>query len=73
MRAIYDPETDTLTLILQDGPVAESDEIRKGIIIDHDQEGRVVSIEMLNAPEHIAEPLGFVYEVRPTQPIPTRT
>jgi len=73
MKAIYDPETDTLMLILREDPVAESDEIREGIIIDYDRKGRVVSIEMLNASEHIAEPLGFVYEVRPTQPVPART
>ncbi|MEA3346243.1 MAG: DUF2283 domain-containing protein [Chloroflexota bacterium] len=69
MKAIYDPETDTLTLIMRDDPVIESDEIREGIIIDYNREGQAISIEMLDASEHITEPLGFVYEVRPTQQV----
>jgi uncharacterized protein YuzE len=70
MKIIYDPETDTLTLILRNSPVAESDEIRDGLIIDYGHDGRVVSIEMLDASEHIAEPLGVTYELKPLQAVP---
>ncbi|HEY4716027.1 MAG TPA: DUF2283 domain-containing protein, partial [bacterium] len=31
MKVIYDPETDTMTLILREGTVAESDELREGL------------------------------------------
>jgi uncharacterized protein YuzE len=34
MKVVYDPETDTLTLFLRDMPIAESDEIKEGLIID---------------------------------------
>lgn len=40
MRVIYDPRTDTLTIILSETPVAESDEARPGIILDYDAEGK---------------------------------
>ncbi len=32
----YDAKTDTLTLILRDAPVADSDEGKPGLILDYD-------------------------------------
>jgi len=49
MKAIYDPETDTLTLILRDMAIAESNEVRDGLIIDYSKDNKIVSIEMLDA------------------------
>jgi uncharacterized protein YuzE len=46
MKIICDPDTDTLTLILKEAPVKESDELREGIIIDYGEDGKIVSIEM---------------------------
>lgn len=62
MKIIYDPETDTLDLIFREEPVVESDEIRAGIILDYGQDGRLVSIEMLEASEHVREPGTMTYE-----------
>jgi len=59
VKIIYDPETDTLTIILKDKPIAESDEIKEGIIVDYDYEGRIVSIEILEASEQVSEPRGI--------------
>ncbi len=64
MKVIYDAETDTLSLILQNKPVIESDERSEGIIFDYGQDGRVISIEMLDASENIAEPYGISYELK---------
>ena len=64
MKAIYDPETDTLSLILREEPIQESDEKREGIIIDYSEEGKVVSIEMLDASEHTVEPQAFTFEIK---------
>jgi len=62
MRVIYDPETDTLDLIFRDEKVLESDEVREGIIIDYGQDGKLVSIEVLDASEHVGEPGTMVYQ-----------
>jgi len=64
LKVIYEAETDTLTLILRDKPVLESDEVREGIIIDYGEDGRVVSIEMLDASENITQPQEISYELK---------
>jgi len=64
MRIIFDPETDTLSLIFRDEKIAESDEVREGVIIDYSKDGKIVSIEILDASEQISEPQGILYEVK---------
>jgi uncharacterized protein YuzE len=56
MKVIYDRETDTLSIILHDGKVAESDEPRPGLILDYDKSRRLVSIELLDASEQVKSP-----------------
>ncbi|MBI2916950.1 MAG: DUF2283 domain-containing protein [Chloroflexi bacterium] len=64
MKVIYDAESDTLSLILRDETVAESDEVGEGIIIDYGRDGKIVSLEVLDASEHVAEPHGIAYELK---------
>lgn len=56
MKVIYDKETDTLSIILRGGKVAESDEPRDGLILDYDKSGRLVSIELLDASQQVRQP-----------------
>ena len=42
-----DEQADALYLSLGDGPASRSDEVSPGIIVDYDEAGRVVGIEML--------------------------
>ena len=56
MKVNYDAETDTLTVILRNAPVAESDEDKPGVILDYDADGNLVSIEVLDASKRIEEP-----------------
>lgn len=53
MKTLYDAETDTLTIELQPGPVAESDEDKPGVILDYDAEGKLVSLEILDASRRV--------------------
>ena len=56
MKISYDAETDTLTMILKSGPVAESDEEKPGVILDFDEDGDVVGIEILDASRRVEDP-----------------
>ena len=56
MKIIYDKETDTLSIILRDGQVAESDEPHPGLILDYDKSGRLLSLELLDASEQVHGP-----------------
>lgn len=63
MRVIYDAETDTLTIILAETPVVESDEDKPGVILDYDASGNIVSLEILDASQRVAQPTQMVYEL----------
>jgi uncharacterized protein YuzE len=56
MKVIYDRDTDTLTVTLTDAPVAESDEDKSGVILDYDDAGNLVSLEILNASRRVSTP-----------------
>ncbi len=56
MRVIRDLRNDTLTVILRDGAiVAESDEDKPGVILDYDDGGTLVSLEILDASQRVTD------------------
>ena len=59
----YDKDMDVIYIRLTDGKVTESDEDKPGIILDFDDSGNIVGIEVLNASEKINQPNGIIYEV----------
>ncbi len=63
MKVIYDRETDTLTVVFMDVPVAESDEDKPGVILDYDASGNLVSLEILDASRRITSPSRIEYQV----------
>ena len=65
MKVIYDRETDTLTIIFAETPVAESDEDKPGVILDYDDQGNLVSLEILDASRRVTVPSKIEYQVSP--------
>lgn len=64
VKATYDARTDTLSIILRaDAAVAESDEDKPGVILDYDQEGNLVSLEILDASSRVGETRRFEFEM----------
>ena len=63
MKVIYDTKTDTVSIILKDAEVAESDEEKNGIILDYDVKGDVISLEILDAKTRVTQPMQMVYEL----------
>ncbi|MBM4045359.1 MAG: DUF2283 domain-containing protein [Planctomycetes bacterium] len=68
MKVIYDKESDTLSIILSDAKVAESDEAREGLILDYDRAGRLVSIELLDASEQVRAPQSVEFALAAAEP-----
>lgn len=63
MKIKYDKEVDVLYIKLNDTPIIESDEKRKGVIIDYAADRKIVSIEIFNASKNLAQPSIVEYEV----------
>ncbi len=55
MKVHFDPETDALYLTFSEDAVAETEEVRPGVLFDLDASGRVVAIEVLNASQTLAD------------------
>ena len=65
MKVIYDTKTDTLTVFFTETPGAESDEDKPGVILDYDDKGNLVSLEILAASRRVNVPSKIEYQVSP--------
>ncbi len=63
MQVIYDTHADTLTIVLRDEPASESDEEKRGIILDYDAAGNIVSLEILDASKRVTQPTELLYKL----------
>jgi len=63
MKVSYDPETDTLTIELKAGRVAESDESKPGVILDFSTDGDLLGLEILDASKRVDQTRSVQLEV----------
>ncbi len=63
MNVAYDPKTDTFTVVLKPGSVAESDEEKPGVILDYDEKGNLISLGILDASKSIPDLTGMEFRV----------
>jgi uncharacterized protein YuzE len=63
MKATYDAKTDTVSIVLKPGvAVAESDEDKPGVILDYDDQGNLISLEILDASRRVTEARRMEFE-----------
>jgi len=62
MKVRYDKEVDILSILISDEVVFESDEDKKGVILDYSADGRIVGIEIMNASKQAGNPAKVEYE-----------
>jgi uncharacterized protein YuzE len=65
MKVNYDSKTDILTIIFTQTLVAESDEDKPGVILDYDDKGNLVSLEIMDASQRVSVPSKIEYQVSP--------
>lgn len=63
MKVKYDVEVDVMRIIFSESEISESDEEKQGIILDYDNKGNIVGIEILNASKKIVNPKSVEYEI----------
>jgi len=56
MKIEYDQQADAMYIRLRAGTVAQSDEVRPGMVLDFDAQGRVLGIEMLDVSQQTDNP-----------------
>ena len=56
MRVRVDHSADAVYLNLTDRPIKDSAEVADGIVVDYDNEGRIVGIEILDASRRTEDP-----------------
>jgi uncharacterized protein YuzE len=59
MRLKIDRANDALYLRLTDAEIYESEEVQPGVILDFDEQGNVVGVEMLTPSTRVPTPQGF--------------
>ena len=63
MKVSYDHRTDSLTVILKEGvAVAESDEDKPGVILEYDEYGNLLSLEILDASRRVTDARKIEYQ-----------
>jgi uncharacterized protein YuzE len=62
MKIKYDKEADVLYIRFNSDPISESDQEKPGIIIDYNENGQIVGIEVLKASSKVDEINGVFYE-----------
>ncbi|MCC5660503.1 DUF2283 domain-containing protein [Nostoc sp. XA010] len=63
MKITYNPEVDILRIILSDVPIEDSDEEKPGVILDYDEDGNIIGLEILDASKRIDNPRSLEYSI----------
>jgi uncharacterized protein YuzE len=53
MRVRFDEGADALYVRIDESPVVESDEVRPGVVLDLDERGEIVGIEILRVAQRL--------------------
>lgn len=63
MKAIYDPDKDILQLSFVKVSVEETTQIAPGLILDYDEDGRVIGLELRQASKKVDNPYEMIHQI----------
>ncbi|MEL6776449.1 MAG: DUF2283 domain-containing protein [Cyanobacteria bacterium J06597_16] len=63
MNVTYDPEKDILQISFSSRLIEETTQITPGMVLDYDEDGRVVGLELRKASERVDDPHAINYKI----------
>lgn len=63
MRIIYDPDQDIVQISLNQREVVETAQITPNLVLDYDDDGLVIGLELRQASKRINNPQGISFEI----------
>jgi uncharacterized protein YuzE len=63
MHIIYDPDKDIVQISLNDREVVETAQITPNLVLDYDDDGLVIGLELRQASKRIDNPRGISFEI----------
>lgn len=63
MNLVYDPKRDILQISFSSNSVEETTQIAPGIVLDYDEDGRIIGLELRKASQKIADPYAIAFRV----------
>jgi uncharacterized protein YuzE len=61
MKITYDPDQDILQISFNKRPIEETTQIAPGLILDYDEDGKVIGIELRQAAKKVDDPYEITY------------
>ena len=65
MKVVYDPDKDILQISFRQNLVEETTQIAPGLILDYDEDGVVVGLEVRKASQRMDSPQAIAYSIGP--------
>ena len=63
MKFEYDPQEDALYIRMASGKVAETEEVHPGLMLDYNENGKLLGIEILDVSKTVDNPRELALEV----------
>ncbi|MBD1848159.1 DUF2283 domain-containing protein [Cyanobacteria bacterium FACHB-63] len=63
MKIVYDPDKNILQISLRRCAVAETAQVAPDLILDYDEDGQVIGLELRNASDQVENPFAITYAV----------
>ncbi|MEA5463606.1 DUF2283 domain-containing protein [Leptothoe sp. PORK10 BA2] len=65
MKVVYDPDTDILQIAFVSTVIEETTQISPGLILDYDEDGQVVGLEIRRASIRTESPYAISFNIGP--------
>jgi uncharacterized protein YuzE len=67
MKVIYDPDKDILQISFTEITIEETSQISPGLILDYDEDGNLIGLELRKASTKVDSPYSITYLVGPAK------